>query len=180
MLEKADLILFLFVAAIMPNHDLLNLNLNFLEVGYMFIGREAELKFLEDKYEADDGQLIVLYGRRRVGKTETLKLNDISQKSLIGDWKVEILVEDYNLYKLGFADTIPCLLSIDVSKEEISELRDELIVMECSVYSCEELLYKNPSDMSEKEKTEYRELKKDEEEYLKYAPLEAIYDYWLK
>ena len=40
----------------------------------MFIGREAELKFLNDKYEADGGQLIVLYGRRRVGKTETLGL----------------------------------------------------------------------------------------------------------
>ena len=39
----------------------------------MFIGREAELKFLNDKYEAEDGQLIVLYGRRRVGKTETLR-----------------------------------------------------------------------------------------------------------
>lgn len=39
----------------------------------MFIGREAELKFLEDKYNAAGGQLVVLYGRRRVGKTETLK-----------------------------------------------------------------------------------------------------------
>ena len=39
----------------------------------MFIGREAELKFLNDKYSEDDGQLIVLYGRRRVGKTETLR-----------------------------------------------------------------------------------------------------------
>lgn len=39
----------------------------------MFIGREAELKFLEDKYVSENGQLIVLYGRRRVGKTETLK-----------------------------------------------------------------------------------------------------------
>ena len=39
----------------------------------MFIGREAELRFLEDKYRQDDGQLIVLYGRRRVGKTETLR-----------------------------------------------------------------------------------------------------------
>ncbi len=39
----------------------------------MFIGREAELKFLNDKYETDGGQLIVLYGRRRVGKTETLR-----------------------------------------------------------------------------------------------------------
>ena len=39
----------------------------------MFIGREAELRFLEDKYQEDRGQLIVLYGRRRVGKTETLR-----------------------------------------------------------------------------------------------------------
>lgn len=39
----------------------------------MFIGREAELKFLNDKYEEGKGQLIVLYGRRRVGKTETLR-----------------------------------------------------------------------------------------------------------
>ena len=34
----------------------------------MFIGREAELKFLQDKYDEKKGQLIVLYGRRRVGK----------------------------------------------------------------------------------------------------------------
>ena len=39
----------------------------------MFIGREAELKFLQEKYEAPGGQLVVLYGRRRIGKTETLR-----------------------------------------------------------------------------------------------------------
>ena len=39
----------------------------------MFIGRETELKFLEDKYKEKRAQLIVLYGRRRVGKTETLR-----------------------------------------------------------------------------------------------------------
>ena len=38
----------------------------------MFIGREAELQFLETRYHAAGGQLVVLYGRRRVGKTETL------------------------------------------------------------------------------------------------------------
>jgi AAA+ ATPase superfamily predicted ATPase len=31
----------------------------------MFIGREMELKFFEDKYTAPGGQLVVLYGRRR-------------------------------------------------------------------------------------------------------------------
>lgn len=39
----------------------------------MFIGREKELEFLENKYAEKNGQLIVLYGRRRVGKTETLR-----------------------------------------------------------------------------------------------------------
>lgn len=39
----------------------------------MFIGREQELKFLEDKYADKKAQLIVWYGRRRVGKTETLR-----------------------------------------------------------------------------------------------------------
>ena len=39
----------------------------------MFIGRKQELQFLEDKYNTPGGQLVVLYGRRRVGKTETLR-----------------------------------------------------------------------------------------------------------
>ena len=39
----------------------------------MFIGREKELKFLQDKYAEKKSQLIVLYGKRRIGKTETLR-----------------------------------------------------------------------------------------------------------
>lgn len=39
----------------------------------MFVGREKELAFLEERYQRKEGQLIVLYGRRRVGKTETLR-----------------------------------------------------------------------------------------------------------
>lgn len=39
----------------------------------MFIGRQDELKFLAGKYQAKGGQLIIMYGRRRVGKTETLR-----------------------------------------------------------------------------------------------------------
>ena len=38
----------------------------------MFVGREAELKTLEDLYGRDSWQMIVLYGRRRVGKTTLL------------------------------------------------------------------------------------------------------------
>ena len=39
----------------------------------MFIGRENELKFLSQCYESGNAEFVVLYGRRRVGKTETLK-----------------------------------------------------------------------------------------------------------
>lgn len=39
----------------------------------MFVGRKNELDFLTDKYHAQGGQLVVMYGRRRVGKTETLR-----------------------------------------------------------------------------------------------------------
>ena len=38
----------------------------------MFIGRKQELQFLEKQYSGMGGKLVVLYGRRRVGKTETL------------------------------------------------------------------------------------------------------------
>jgi len=39
----------------------------------MFIGREQELKFFENKYNTIGSQLIILYGRRRIGKTELLR-----------------------------------------------------------------------------------------------------------
>jgi AAA+ ATPase superfamily predicted ATPase len=39
----------------------------------LFIGRKQELEFLEDKYNAPGAQLVVLYGRRRIGKTELLR-----------------------------------------------------------------------------------------------------------
>lgn len=39
----------------------------------MFINREAELAHLEQLYQSDRAELFVLYGRRRVGKTELLR-----------------------------------------------------------------------------------------------------------
>ena len=38
----------------------------------MFIGREKELEFLNKRYHSDQAEFIVVYGRRRVGKTELL------------------------------------------------------------------------------------------------------------
>jgi len=39
----------------------------------MFIGREKELQFLQERYDSPKSELIVLYGRRRIGKTELLR-----------------------------------------------------------------------------------------------------------
>lgn len=39
----------------------------------MFYGREEELEFLNKRYESNKAEFIVLYGRRRVGKTELLR-----------------------------------------------------------------------------------------------------------
>lgn len=39
----------------------------------MFIGRENELKFLNNEYKKEGSSLVVLYGRRRIGKTSLIK-----------------------------------------------------------------------------------------------------------
>ncbi len=53
------------------NHNLLNHDLK--EVNHMFYGRKKELEFMNKKYQKNGGQLVILYGRRRIGKTELLR-----------------------------------------------------------------------------------------------------------
>ena len=36
----------------------------------LFVNRQQELHFLEDHYKTKTAELVVIYGRRRVGKTE--------------------------------------------------------------------------------------------------------------
>src|SRR3989338_5244088 len=38
-----------------------------------FIGRKKELAFLEQLYQEQKAQLVIFYGRRRVGKTELIR-----------------------------------------------------------------------------------------------------------
>ena len=49
-------------------------------------------------------------------------------KSLLAEfkpeWNVEIIIGDYNLYKLGFVEEIPCSISLNVSREEMYELQE--------------------------------------------------------
>ena len=37
-----------------------------------FVDREREIAFLEETYRRSGSQLIVIYGRRRIGKTELI------------------------------------------------------------------------------------------------------------
>ena len=49
----------------------------------MFKGRKKELELLEDLYDSKQFEFFVLYGRRRVGKTELLKEFTKNKKTLI-------------------------------------------------------------------------------------------------
>ena len=104
-------------------------------------------------------------------------------KSLLAEckpnWNVEITIEDYNLYKLGFVEEIPCSISLNVSREEIYELQEEILDMEVTIYSYEDLLYKNPMDMTNDEKKTYKELKELEKRYNKFESLERLFGYYL-
>lgn len=44
-----------------------------MEGGIMFIGREREMSFLNDCYDSNKAEMVVVYGRRRIGKTELIK-----------------------------------------------------------------------------------------------------------
>lgn len=37
-----------------------------------FIVRKEELLFLQEKYDSKNAEFLIVYGRRRIGKTETL------------------------------------------------------------------------------------------------------------
>jgi len=47
-----------------------------------FINRTSELEFLQRKYDSSESELIILYGRRRIGKTELLNEFSKNKKTL--------------------------------------------------------------------------------------------------
>ena len=42
-------------------------------MAYQFIDRDKEMSFLKEKYSSGSAEMIIIYGRRRVGKTELIK-----------------------------------------------------------------------------------------------------------
>jgi len=56
-----------------------------------FVDRTRELEFLERHFQREEAGSIVLYGRRRVGKTEVLGYRSPLYGRRTGQWKLEPL-----------------------------------------------------------------------------------------
>ena len=99
-------------------------------------------------------------------------------KSLLSEfkpeWQVEIIEEDYNLYKLGFSRDTPCSLQLEITRMQISELHDEIMDMETEVYMYEDILEKPYENLSKEEQALKKEIEQLEKKYTKFAPLEGL------
>lgn len=101
-----------------------------------FIGRKRELAFLEDCYGRDSAQLVVVYGRRRVGKTEVLRrfcegkpsvffscsqetdaitLRSFSRRLLVHDPVASRLVSSYSTWEAAFES----IATLDISGRKL-------------------------------------------------------------
>ena len=87
---------------------------------------------------------------------------------------MQVIEEDYNLYKLGFVDDIPCSLKIEIAIEQIERLYDEIIDMEIGVYLYEDLLTTSSHNLSKEERELQKQIKLREKEYYKFAQLEGL------
>ena len=73
----------------------------------MFIGREKELKTLENFYEKDGTGMIVIYGRRRIGKSTLINEFVKGKKAIF--YTATKVGKDRNIELFG-KQTISCLL----------------------------------------------------------------------
>ncbi|MEA3424206.1 MAG: ATP-binding protein [Bacillota bacterium] len=64
----------------------------------MFYGRKEELDFLEDRYKSNQGEFVVLYGRRRIGKTELLREFSKNKSHVFYSCKETIDAEQLELF----------------------------------------------------------------------------------
>jgi len=69
-----------------------------------FVNRETEIEFLERKYAEDAPGMIVIYGKRRVGKTELIKKFSQNKKSLYFLCTKDSIEENIKELKLKFSE----------------------------------------------------------------------------
>lgn len=102
----------------------------------MFYNRVKELAFLEEKWRENNANLIVTYGRRRLGKTELIKqfiqekravylfVNDIEEKALLDSFSTEIQRQLKATYAINSVSSFFDAL-VDLSKQKIVIVIDE-------------------------------------------------------
>ncbi len=69
-----------------------------------FINRKYELEFLNDKYNEDKKELIIIYGRRRIGKTMLIKKFIEDKKYIYHLCTLDSIDENLNSLKNKFAE----------------------------------------------------------------------------
>jgi len=94
-----------------------------------FINRKTELEFLERKYDSQGSQLIILYGRRRVGKTELIK---------------QFCKGKDSIYFLG--DKRGTLLNLERFAEKAADHFDDVVPRVESFYDLSKYLLRHTSD----------------------------------
>ena len=82
-----------------------------------FVNRERELEFLENCYKSDSSEFIVLYGRRRVGKTELIQKFIENKKAAYCLASKDTTYENMNEFKRSIAEQldIPLFSKIESS-----------------------------------------------------------------
>ena len=82
-----------------------------------FVNRERELEFLENCYKSDSSEFIVLYGRRRVGKTELIQKFIENKKAAYCLASKDTTYENMNEFKRNIAEQldIPLFSKIESS-----------------------------------------------------------------
>ncbi|RLF79728.1 ATP-binding protein, partial [Thermococci archaeon] len=62
-----------------------------------FIDRDVELEFLRNRYRSEKPELIILYGRRRIGKTYLLQkfLSEVGGLYLLAE-ESETILDDFS------------------------------------------------------------------------------------
>lgn len=97
----------------------------------MFVGREEELATLEERYALDSFQMVVLYGRRRVGKTALLEEFCRGKRALMFTAQVQSDIDNLRDFSravvehFGLPATTPPFASWMDAFEFIAERADE-------------------------------------------------------
>ena len=112
----------------------------------MFIGREKELRYLNEAYASDKAEFIVLYGRRRIGKTELL--NEFSKdktcifytcREYTDKKQRQSFTEKVRSYKIPEFEFVDCFSDWEKAFSSVSYIKTtqkKLLIIDEFPYAC--------------------------------------------